>query len=442
MRIAVLAMLLACCAAPPRAATYTPRGVGGDIVAPASAKGRLVVGWMTAAEAKDGITLGTIRNMIERFVVASDDTDFRKTPRVPYFVPNVPPDAVPFVVLDVDHGFWPTFAGDGHGLVGQAKPGGGTVTLAANPPRTRTKCEGPRYRSIVVEQEYDGPGSPARRLFCAWLPKTFQDDRTYPVVFLLPGFMSNEMAYLGPNGLGPKLDAMNGDAVLVGVDTSSKSGSSYLPDDSDEPYGTILSAKALEEIETAVHGRFRRSSRALIGQSTGGFNALSFGMRHSDQFSVIGASSPDSPDVEAFYLTPGTRTVKPWLHAWLRLEHRLGGPGQLTSWAHAWSADAWPFNLENGRAYETVLAKWIAASPRAMLDDEATVQRLKTDLSGRILITVGRGDQFELFAPAEGFAKRLNAAGIDTTFVPTDDGHENGMARLEAAVRFALERLD
>ena len=443
MRIAPLLFItVVACGSPPRASTYEPRGVGGHVVGPLGAKGRLVVGWMTEAEAKEGIDLAVARRMIERWVVASDDVDFGVTPRVSYYVPNVPPSTVPFIVLDPGSDFWLTYLGGGHGLVGQGHAGGGEVELKANKPNPPLPCEGPRYRSIVVEDDVDGPTNPERRRFCAWLPKTFREDRTYPIVFLLPGLMSNEMVYLGPNGLGQKLDAMNGDAVLVGVDTSSRFGSSYLSDTDEEPYDTFLSTTALAAVEKAVHGRERRSSRAVIGQSTGGYNALSFGMRHSDLFSVIGASSPDPPNFEKWLFEPGTRTAKPWIHAWLRLENAVHGPGQFTSWAHEWSKDRWPLDLESGRAKEEVVAQWMAASPHAMLADRANVSRLRRDLSGRILVMVGKKDEFELFGPAESFASELNDAGIETSFVATEDGHGNGLARLEAALRFALERLD
>jgi len=68
--------------------------------------------------------------------------------------------------------------------------------------------------------------------------------------------------------------------------------------------------------------------------------------------------------------------------------------------------------------------------------------RTRLAFGGRILITVGRGDEFGLFEPARRFGEALNAAGVATTFVPTDGGHGDGASeRVEAALRFVIGRL-
>ena len=194
----------------------------------------------------------------------------------------------------------------------------------------------------------------------------------------------------------------------------------------------------------------RRTARALIGQSTGGYNALSYGIRHSDMFSVIGSSAPDADDMEAWIVetsaNPGSRRrAREWIRKWAAFEAKLGGPGQITSYAADFAASTraeWPFDLRSGEIDETVLARWIDKTPRGLIRDPKNIARLKKDLSGRILITVGRNDEFDLFAPAERFAKQLGDAGIETKLVPTDQGHGDGLERIETCLRFALERLE
>lgn len=421
----------------------------------AAPKGRLVVGWYTPEEqqqvARGDFSMKLARDMIDRYT-PGDEVDFAKTPTVKYRVEHAPANAHPVIILDVDHTFWMTVFGQGKGLRGTGPSGGGAVAIAPNPPRGPDveRCTGSRYKLIEVPS----PGLPTpKRRFCAFLPASFQETDTakrYPVVFMLPGFTSTEMAYLtGKRHMGERADALaketKREVVLVGVDTSVPIGSTYLEDSkTNGPFATFFAGPALLAVEKAVHGIAKRTGRALIGQSTGGHNALSFGMRRSDLFSVIGASSPDAPDLEMWLWgakqEPGH--VDEGLRHWTWLEDRLGGAGQMASYAADWSSGKWPFDPVTGAVDDGVLAQWVAKSPHGMLKDPSVLARVKKDLSGRLMIIVGRNDEFWLFPPAQKFAKELDSLGIETRFVATDHGHGDGMDRLEASLRFALERLD
>ncbi len=445
-------------------ASASASALSGDIsVSGGTPKGRLVIGWRTKDEQKiidgGGFSMRAERDLISRWRVA-EEIDFAKTAHTSYRIEGAPRDATPVVVLDVEHTFWATVfgqgigqgIGQGKGFRGSASSGGGPVVLRANPVRPAEEaCAGPRYRLFQI----DSPGLPTpKRRFCAWLPEGFDDKkneaRRYPIVFMLPGFMSTDVAYLrGNRHMGLRADAIaketKREVVLVGVDTSTPTGSTYLEDSGPNgPFATFLATRALPEIEKGVHGIAKRTGRALIGQSTGGFNALSLGMRRSDLFSVIGASSPDAPDPAAWLLEDEgkSRRAREWLRRWTVLEDALGGTGQMTSYAADWSSGKWPFDLATGAVVEPVLAQWVAKSPHGMLADPPTVARLKQDLSGRILVIVGRNDEFDLFPSAERFALELADRGIETRFVATDHGHGDGNERLETSLRFALERLD
>lgn len=446
-------------------APLAAKEISGEVtVASGAPKGRLVVGWRTPEEEKQvekgDVSMQLFKDMISRYV-PGDDVDFAKTPKVAYRIDGAPAGAHPIIVLDVDHTFWATAFGAGKGLVGSGPSGGGAVVLKPNPQRPAIeKCAGPRMKLIEVPS----PGLPTpKRRFCAWLPASFVETdqaKKYPVVFMLPGFTSTDTAYLaGKKHMGERADAIaketKREVVLVGVDTSVPLGSSYLEDSrANGPFGTFFAGPALLAIEKAVHGIGKRTARGLIGQSTGGHNALSFGMRHSDLYSVIGASSPDGPDIEMWLRGPASARgqdagpkqqpgrVDETMRRWTWLEDRVGGAGQMTSYAAEWSNGKWPFDPTTGAIDDGVMAQWVAKSPHGMLRDPAVVARVKKDLSGRILITVGRNDEFWLYPPAERFAKELGEHGIETRFVPTNHGHGDGLERLETGLRFALERLD
>ncbi len=462
-------------ASPPPARVATP-DLEGDLVVPAgsSPRGRLVLGWRTAAEqaelASGKFSLSVVRRTLERLEVRGD-VDFSGKPRIHYRIEGAPEGAVPTAILDVDQTFFETFLGRGKGLTGTGTgvKGGGDIALAPNPPpSTAERCSGPRFKLIEVEGSGLSPAAGTRagplpawtkRRFCAWLPASWSEksQRRYPLVLLFPGFMSNDTAYLSGNEhLGTRLDAITAEtkreAVLVGVDTSTTLGSTYLEDGAVQGgFATFLVTRALPALEKELRTIPSRTARAVLGHSTGGYNALSYGLRRADTFSVIGASSPDAPDVEAWLFEPGTRRAREWIRNWTRLEDGVGGAGQMTSYAADWSPPMtagaktrwrWPFDLATGVADEEVVARWVEKSPHGFLRDPSFVAKSHALLSGRIYVSVGRDDEFGLFAPAQRFAGELDAAGIATRFVPTDGGHGNNQERLEAALRFALERLD
>jgi S-formylglutathione hydrolase FrmB len=427
----------------------------------ATPHGRLVLGWRSAADQREvdagRTTLLIVRHLFDTFT-PGEDVDFGKTPSVPYRIEGAPADATPFIVLDVDHTFWPTLLRGGPSFSGTGKAGGGDIDLVSHPAKADSSepCSGPRRKLVLIDAPELPSLKPGPRRFCAWLPKTWTERsaRRYPLIVLMPGFLSTEMAYLSGDGdMGPRLDAiaaeMKRDAVLVGVDTSTPIGSTYLEDSAVHgAWDTFLVKRALPILERQLHVIPKRTARALSGQSTGGYNAISYAMRHSDVFSAIGASSPDAPDVELWLLEPGTRRAREWIRHWVTLDDALGGPGQIASWAAVWSPDAssrgwaWPIDLASGSPDENVLARWVARTPHGLLRDPAFLARVKKDLGGRILIAAGKADEFGLFEPAEHFAKELDELGIPTRFVATESGHGNHQERLVAAFRFLLERLD
>lgn len=454
--IAVLACSLAACATQ-SPEVRAPRASGLDVVlvADAPARGQLVVGWHTPEEHREleqeGPSLAYFRTMMGR-LEPRGAIDLARAERLRVVIDGAPSDAVPFVLVDVDDTFWATFLGGGGGLTGAGRPGGGEVhlrgaTLPSGPRAER--CTGERRRLITLDAPGLSPSTPQPRRFCAWLPSSWeaQPTRRYPVVLLFPGFTSTDTSYLvGRDHLGARMDAFGGEAVLVGVDTSTPLGSTYLEDGPVQgAWATFLAEEALPSIEREVRGLGRRSGRAVIGQSTGGMNALSFGLRRSDLFGAIGSSSPDPPDPGAWLIDAQTGRPHEWLRRWLRLEATLGGAGQFTSWAADWSppgAGRWPVDPESGRVDAAVLAAWRARTPAGLLRDASFAERARRDLAGRIYVTAGRNDEFGLFPPAEQLARQLEAQGFAPTFAPTEDGHGNERERLERALRFVLEKLD
>lgn len=426
-------------------------------------RGVLVTGWLTEEEATMHAAgksdMAGFRRLLQRLRVVGA-VDFAATPRVPYRV-EAPPGARPFVVVDVDHAFWSTMFGVGPGLTGVGNPDGGDLSLVPNRPHRASgePCSGPRYKLITVRDPRvaGSVGNSIVRRFCAYLPRSYHDkpSRRYPMVLLFPGLFSGEMSRLrGKHSAAAAADAIaletSREAILVGVDTGSKTGSTYLEDSPvTGAFDTFLAGPGLDALERELRTIKGREARGVIGNSTGGLNAMSYGMRHPERFSAIGACSPDALDLPTWILEAGKAEIKPWIRAWTGLEDALGGGGQMTSYGADWSPDsryprgfAWPFDVATGRVDEIVLSRWVAHTPGGMLRDRSMRARVRQAFSGRIYITVARHDEFDLHDPARRFSDLLFAHDIDHTFTVTGGGHGEGAeTRVAAALRYVIERL-
>jgi S-formylglutathione hydrolase FrmB len=431
----------------------------------------LLVGWYDTSELSHTRPPGypseeLIATLIGRLTIRSD---FALDSRRPVEI-EVPAAAAHLFVLVVEKGeFWPAlfasapegnFVG-GADLPTPATPGELRLSVELAPVPTRSgsapeRCQGPRHRLVVVQApEVAGRvKNPTARRLCVYLPPSYaaQKAHRYPVAYLLPGLTSTDTAYVtGTQSLAEAADDFSaehkGELILVGVDTSTRTGSTYLVDSENSgAWENFLTQRVVATIDKSFRTIRKPEARALVGQSTGGFNAISYGLRHSDTFSVIGASAPDGLDVEG-WLTEGGRVRPLWL-AWTRLEDAVGGTGQMVSYASDWSPDAsargfaWPFSLEDGTLDAKVFAEWRAHSPLAMLGDEKIAAAVKQHLSGRISIAVAKNDEFDLYRPAKTFSDALDALGVEHRFSAEEAGHFQGSRdRLRAALAFALERM-
>lgn len=405
-------------------------------------RGVLVLGWLTPEEARAWTGPGSMvvfRSLLERLNVVGP-VDMEQP--VAYQL-EAPSGSVPFAMVDVDHLFWGSIFGGKPRWMGIGVPGGGEINLQPPPPpkpRSAVEpCSGDRMKLLVVHApEVVGTlGNKPDVRMCAYLPPSYQVQpaRRYPVVVMLPGLGGHEMSRLrGAENAGTIADGIARDTsqevILVGVDTRTTFGTSYLVDSPvTGQWESFAAGPMLRKMDEELRTLATPQARAFIGVSTGGFNAISFALRHPDLVAAVGASSPDAPDLDAWLFENGR--VRSWILGWFRLEDALAAPNQMASYAADWSPReggrwAWPLDLKTGKPTK-VLDEWRAHSPAVMLQRAEVAERARRSLNGRIFITVGTRDEFELRAPAVVFSRQLARLGIEHQMVETPHGHMDGL---------------
>ncbi|MCU0701485.1 MAG: esterase family protein, partial [Myxococcaceae bacterium] len=268
-------------------------------------------------------------------------------------------------------------------------------------------------------------------------PRHYDDDpsRRFPVVLVFPGFsgLAAQNDGFGARGLFDSLgDATGVEVILVGVETRVAEGTRYLvPDGTGGDWIGYVTKRVLPWLDE----RFRTQPlRAAYGHSTGGWNALSLALAAPDVVEVAAASSPDPLDLDVWFLDGAAPRPRWWW--WQRAEERLGGRGQFHSWATSWSAQgALPFDA-GGALRPAVYGAWV----RQSLATRVSTASLR--LSGRLFLTAGTNDMFDLYAPTERFVELARARGLDVTWHPTALDHFGATeARFTPLVRFLLEKL-
>jgi S-formylglutathione hydrolase FrmB len=433
----------------PSVATVTGH-VAVDPAAGPSARGALFVSWLTDAE-KPAFDRGTpspglVRDMITRGTVVRDVDPTQR----PAFTLGAAPGRIAVIAaLDVSHVGLPAVLGEGQGtMVGSSAvfdnrvAGAAPVIVLARhaAPERPEACRGDGLTLEHIEApEVAGTvGNPTSRRACVRVPSGYAEhpERRYPVIYALPGLMSADAAAVP----GYRLDLE--DTIVVGVDTSTRTGSTYLVDSpTSGKWDTYFTKDLIPYIDAHYRTLPRREGRAVIGHSTGGFNAVSYGLRHPELIGVIGASSPDGLDLPVWF---GAGGMRPWMLAFARNEHDLAGAGQFISYAADWSPSTSGYDWlldASGHVVDGVLARWIANSPTTWVRDPARVAALKP-FSGHIYLAVGDSDEFDLHEPTVAFSKTLTEAGITNELVVTHGGHGNRAKHLAAITRFCAAKLE
>lgn len=293
------------------------------------------------------------------------------------------------------------------------------------------------------------PGDPHVRDLHVYLPPGYEGgNERYPVVWMLAGFTGRGRQLLndGPwaPALNERMDALIASGkcppmILALPDCFTHlGGSQYLNSAGQGRYEDYV----IEELVPAVDARFRTlpdpSHRGVMGRSSGGYGAITLGMKHPETFGAIACHSGDmffefiyarefGPAIRRIRKAGGVAAWYQKFHAALRMRNDDHAPLDVLAMAACYSpnpkvppayADL-PFDLETGAARPEVMARWRQHDPLHMVERYAeNLRRCRL-----LFVDCGSDDDFYLELGSRQLSAKLNALGVRHEYEEFEDGH-------------------
>jgi S-formylglutathione hydrolase len=330
------------------------------------------------------------------------------------------------------------------------------LTLVASagfgPAQASSLAPGTYARIKVHGKSLEGnlSGEPADRDVSVYLPPGYQtqNNRRYPVVYLLHGYTNSDIGWFGPDS---RCSFANGNTMTAAADRAFTSGGTrefilVMPNAYTMYQGSMFSnsittgdweAFIARDLVAYMDGHYRtipdRGSRGLAGHSMGGYGTVRIAAKYPQVFSAIYILSACcltanlNPNPQGSTKAEALKSPEEAKGA----ERRLA---TLLAEAAAWSPNPQnpPFYFDlparDGKIQPTVVAKWVANAPLAMIDQYANSLKM-------LRIGMDVGDKDGLAASNRELNRVINSYGIQTAFEIYDGDHTNHIVdRMEKVV--------
>jgi enterochelin esterase family protein len=303
-------------------------------------------------------------------------------------------------------------------------------------------------------------GDPSVRTVPIYLPPSYdREERRYPVVFVLTGFMGRGRMLLNDNlwspALDDRMDALIGrgacdELILVMPDCATRfGGSQYLNSSATGRYEDHVVQELVRFVDTRYRTLASREHRGVMGKSSGGYGAMVLAMRHPDVFGAVACHSGDMyfdycyrGDVPKFCsIVQQAGGIKAWLERFegkLQKKHEDFLTLNILAMAAAYSPQPasapfgidLPCDLESGAFREDVWRRWLEHDPLTLLDRHADALRAMK----LVYLDCGIQDEWHLHHGARLFARKLVELGIAHEHQEFDDGHMNVQYRYDVSL--------
>ena len=300
----------------------------------------------------------------------------------------------------------------------------------------------PGVRPVSVERikvhgaslEGNLEGDAADRDVIVYLPPSYANDpgRRYPVVYALHGYSIGAEQWTKeihvPQTIEGAFAKGAKDMIVVLPDSMTlHNGSMYSSSATTGDFENFIAHDLVAYIDAHYRTIPSRDSRGLVGHSMGGYGATRIGMRHPDVFGSLYIMSPcclsarEAPPPQMAAAAEAAKTPAEAV--------KLDWFARTTfAAAAAWSPDPKnpPLYLDlptkNGVVQPTVLARWAANAPLAMLDQYVF------NLCQYHAISIDVGDQDGLRADTAELHRLLELYGIGNSFEVYSGTHTSAVA--------------
>ena len=321
---------------------------------------------------------------------------------------------------------------------------------------------------VIIEQFAsrvlaDNPlGDPATRSLPIILPPDYETSgKRYPVIYGLAGFTGSGPMLLNISAWQPNLQqridrlmsaGQLPPAIYVLPDCLTRyGGSQYLNSPASGRYEDYLIGEIVPHIDQTYRTIAGPEGRGIFGKSSGGYGAITLGMKHPAVFGAVACHSGDMafelayrPDFPKFLnAIQEAGGLENWLN---EFEHKAKIEGRdieainILAMAAAYSPARaslaqpfpidFPFDLETCELKPDVWARWLEFDPVQMVEryaDNLKILRL-------LFIDCGRRDEFNLHFGARTLVRKLKALGVPHEYEEFDDGHLNIQYRYEVSL--------
>lgn len=315
------------------------------------------------------------------------------------------------------------------------------ISLAQNPTfPPRTYPPAPARRGTVERVKVHGKSlegnleddSPDRDV-SIYLPPSYNKNkkRRYPVVYLLHGYMDNDINWFGEKHIFVDAPLAIDRAIAAGaremivVMPSAYTvymGSMYSSSVTTGDWEAFITHDLVSYIDAHYRTIPESASRGLAGHSMGGYGTIRIGMKYPEAFSSLYAMSACCLRPNANFQTPAMDKAATIKSASDLASVDFGTRAMIAS-AAAWSPDPknaplyFDLPLLDGKVQPLAAALWDANAPLAMLDQY--VPNLKKFRA--IAVDVGTKDT--LMPSIQELDSRMTLFGIDHTFETYDGDH-------------------
>ena len=267
-----------------------------------------------------------------------------------------------------------------------------------------------------------------------YLPPSYAKNRTtrYPVVYALHGYSINNEKWSTeiktPQTVEGAFATGTREMIVVLADAQTlHNGSMYSNSVTTGNWEDFISHDLVAYIDGHYRTIANRASRGIAGHSMGGYGTVRIAMRHPDVFSAFYAMSPCCMGARGAPSAEMGKKIEAALTAGQSATLDFGTRATLAS-AAAWSPNpkAPPFYLDlptkDGVAQPSVLARWAANSPLAMVDQYVANLRRYT------AIALDVGDRDGLRVDTAELHRMLDAYGIANSFDLYPGDHVSAVA--------------